>query len=417
MNCQIICVGTEILLGDIVNTNAATLSKELASLGINVFYQTVVGDNARRLEKSIKDALVENDILILTGGLGPTADDITKEVCAKVMGVEMETDKKQLDRIREYFSAKGVMMSPTNEKQAKIPKGATVLENDNGTAPGFLLEKDKKIIVCLPGPPREMKPMFENKAKPILEKYSSSRLVSHNVRMIGIGESDRAHRAGDLLGSENPTVAPYAKDGECLLRVTAKADSVEEAEKLCEETLEKIFKKFSKYIYGVDVNGIEYAVVRRLREEKLKVAFAESCTGGLCAKRITDVPGASEVFECGVVSYSNDIKNAVLGVNKHDLDNYGAVSKPVAQQMAQGVRKLSGADIGVGITGIAGPGGDGTDKPVGLCYVAVAYEGGCVCREIKSARKDRDYNRITASSAAFDEIRKTIDIIIKRGDI
>ena len=411
MNCQIICVGTEILLGDIVNTNAVYLSKELAKLGINVFRQTVVGDNPKRLEECLKEALKTDDIIITTGGLGPTSDDITKEICCKVMDTQLVMSEKHLETIKEYFRIKGREMSKNNEKQALLPKNATVLENNNGTAPGFAIEKNGKVIVCLPGPPREMKPMFENGAKEVLKKYSTSCMVSHNVRMIGIGESDMAQQAGDLLDLANPSVAPYAKDGECLLRVTAKAEYEEKAEELCQGVLEKIFKKFSNYIYGIDVDAIEYSVVEKLRKNKLKVGFAESCTGGLCSKRITDVPGASEVFDCAVVSYSNEIKNKVLGVSVSDLETYGAVSEPVARQMAHGARKISGANIGVGITGIAGPDSDLTNKPVGLCYIAVEYEGGCVCREIMSARKDRDYNRVSASSAAFEEILKIIDII------
>ena len=411
MNCHIICVGTEILLGDIVNTNAVYLAKELAKLGINVFKQTVVGDNPERLEECVKEALKNNDIIITTGGLGPTADDITKEICCKVMDVELEMSQEQLEKIRAYFQTKGRPMTENNKKQALLPKDAAVLENNNGTAPGFAIEKDGKVIICLPGPPREMKPMFEFGAKPILQKYSDGCLVSHNVRMIGIGESDMAQQAGDLLELKNPSVAPYAKDGECLLRVTAKAQNEEKAEKLCKDVLEKVFKKFSNYIYGIDVEAIEYCVVEKLKKHNLKVAFSESCTGGLCAKRITDVPGASEVFDCGVVSYSNGIKNKILGVNSDDLEKYGAVSETVAKQMAHGVRKMSGADIGVGITGIAGPDSDSTKKPVGLCYIAVEYDGGSVCREIMSARKDRDYNRISASSAAFEEILKIIETI------
>lgn len=411
MNCQIICVGTELLLGDIVNTNAVYISRELAKLGINVFNQTVVGDNPKRLEECIKLALEKNDVVITTGGLGPTSDDITKEICCKVIGVELEMSPQHLEKIKEYFRLKGKEMSKSNEKQAMLPKGATVLENNNGTAPGVAIEKDGKCIICLPGPPREMKPMFDFSAKPILQKYSDGCLVSHSVRMIGIGESDMAQQAGELLDLANPSVAPYAKDGECLLRITAKGENENEAEELCKDVLENVYKKFSKYIYGVDVEAIEYSVVNQLKKNNLKVAFAESCTGGLCAKRITDVPGASEVFECGVVSYSNEIKNKILGVNSDDLEKHGAVSEIVAKQMSQGVRKISGADIGVGITGIAGPDSDSTNKPVGLCYIAVDYEGGGVCREITSARKDRDYNRISASSAAFEEILKTIDIL------
>lgn len=409
MNCEIICVGTELLLGDIVNTNAVYLSKELAKLGINVLYQSVVGDNDSRLEECIRKSLEKSDIIILTGGLGPTADDITKEVCCKALGFELELNEKQLRKIENYFCSKNIEMPESNKKQAYLPKGGYVLENNNGTAPGFAIEKNSKCIISLPGPPREMKPMFENGAKPILEKYSSAVLVSHNVRMIGIGEAKMAEDAGKLLDGENPTVAPYAKDGECLLRVTAKAKDKNTAEKMCSKILDEIYKKFSEYIYGIDIDGIEYAVVEKLKEKNLKVAFAESCTGGLCAKRITDVPGASQVFDCGVVSYANSIKNKLLNVREEDLEKYGAVSETVAKQMAKGVLELSGADIGVSITGIAGPDNDGSEKPVGLSYIAVAYKDEVVCTEFMTARKDRDYNRFANSSKAFDVVRKIID--------
>ena len=409
MNCEIICVGTELLLGDIVNTNAVYLSKELAKLGINVLYQSVVGDNDSRLEECIRKSLEKSDIIILTGGLGPTADDITKEVCCKALGFELELNEKQLRKIENYFCSKNIEMPESNKKQAYLPKGGYVLENNNGTAPGFAIEKNSKCIISLPGPPREMKPMFENGAKPILEKYSSAVIVSHNVRMIGIGEAKMAEDAGKLLDGENPTVAPYAKDGECLLRVTAKAKDKNTAEKMCSKILDEIYKKFSEYIYGIDIDGIEYAVVEKLKEKNLKVAFAESCTGGLCAKRITDVPGASQVFDCGVVSYANSIKNKLLNVREEDLEKYGAVSETVAKQMAKGVLELSGADIGVSITGIAGPDNDGSEKPVGLSYIAVAYKDEVVCTEFMTARKDRDYNRFANSSKAFDAVRKIID--------
>lgn len=409
MRCQIICVGTEILLGDIVNTNAVYLSKQLAELGIDVLRQSVVGDNDARLEEEIKNALCKNDIVILTGGLGPTNDDITKEISSKVMDEELVFKEKEYLKIKKYFSDKKIKMAQNNKKQAYLPKNCTVLQNDNGTAPGFAIEKDGKCIICLPGPPREMRRMFETGARNVLEKYSSSVLISHNVRMTGIGESTMAQEAGDLLESQNPTVAPYAKDGECLLRVTAKAESREKAEKLCAETMAEIQEKFKKNIYGIDVPAIEYSIVKKLKEKKLKVAFAESCTGGLCAKRITDVPGASEVIDCAIVSYSNEIKRKILGVKKDSLDNYGAVSKEVAIEMAQGVAKITGADIGIGITGIAGPGSDSSNKTVGLCMIASSYKGKNICREINTARNDRDYNRIVFSTTAFDIIRDAID--------
>jgi len=409
MNCEIICVGTELLLGDIVNTNAVYLSKKLAEMGINVLHQSVVGDNPERLASNLREALQKSDMVILTGGLGPTKDDITKEICCEVMESELVFDEAVMKKIESYFSSKGYIMSDSNKKQAFVPSDGTVLNNDNGTAPGFAIEKKGKCIISLPGPPREMKPMFEKEAVKILSKYSSSCIVSHNIRMMGIGESAMAEEAGELLDGSNPTVAPYAKDGECLLRVTAKAENRETAEKMCKEIIEKINKKFSEYIYGTDIDGIEYAVVPLLKKHSLKVAFAESCTGGLTAKRITDVPGASSVFECGVVSYSNEIKNKLLGVNENDLKTFGAVSETVAKQMAVGIKNLSGADIGVGITGIAGPDSDGTSKPVGLSYIAVSFKDTVICNEIRTSKNDRDYNRFVNSSRALDMVRTVIN--------
>lgn len=402
-------MGTELLLGDIVNTNAVFISKEMSLMGINLLHQSVVGDNPERLKNSVMTALERSDIVLLTGGLGPTADDITKEICCEVMGSPLVMNEEELKKIESFFASKGLEMTPTNRKQALIPEDGTVLKNENGTAPGFAIEKNGKCLISFPGPPREMKPMFIEEGKKILEKYSRECIISHNIRMMGIGESLMAEQAGELLMMKNPTVAPYAKDGECLLRVTAKAENAEKAEALCREVIEEIHEKFSEYIYGVDIDGIEYAVVELLRKKGLKAAFAESCTGGLTAKRITDVPGASEVFECGVVSYANCIKSRLLGVDGDDLKKYGAVSETVARQMARGIKKISGADFGVGITGIAGPGSDDTNKPVGLSYIAVAYGNDIICKELKTGRNDRDYNRYVNSSNALNILRKAIE--------
>lgn len=402
-------MGTELLLGDIVNTNAVFISKEMSLMGINLLHQSVVGDNPERLKNSVMTALERSDIVLLTGGLGPTADDITKEICCEVMGSPLVMNEEELKKIESFFASKGLEMTPTNRKQALIPEDGTVLKNENGTAPGFAIEKNGKCLISFPGPPREMKPMFIEEGKKILEKYSRECIISHNIRMMGIGESLMAEQAGELLMMKNPTVAPYAKDGECLLRVTAKAENAEKAEALCKEVIEEIHEKFSEYIYGVDIDGIEYAVVELLRKKGLKAAFAESCTGGLTAKRITDVPGASEVFECGVVSYANCIKSRLLGVDEEDLKKYGAVSETVARQMARGIKKISGADFGVGITGIAGPGSDDTNKPVGLSYIAVAYGNDIICKELKTGRNDRDYNRYVNSSNALNILRKAIE--------
>lgn len=408
MVCEIVCVGTEILLGDIINTNAVYLSKELASMGISVLRQSVVGDNNTRLKEMLRQALDRSDIVITTGGLGPTADDITRDRCCEVMESELVLSEEIKDEIEGYFVSKGLTMAESNIRQAYVPADGIVFRNHNGTAPGFAIEKNSKCIIALPGPPREMKPMFEEYVVPLLKNYSTASIVSHNIKMIGIGESAMAEEAGDLLDGENPTVAPYAKDGECFLRVTSRGETVAEAEEKAKPVVDEILNKFKDYVYAVDMPNIETALVELLKKHGLKIALAESCTGGFAAKRITDISGASSVFDCGVVSYSNEIKNKILGVSKEDLKTYGAVSEPVARQMAEGVRKLSGADFGVGITGIAGPLSDGTDKPVGLSFVAINHKNGTECIKIMTSRHDRDYNRYVNASRAFDIVRRQI---------
>ena len=407
--CELISVGTEILLGDILNTDAQYLSIELAKLGISVIHQSTVGDNRERLLAQLDEAAKRSDIIILSGGLGPTPDDLTKEVCCEFFGKEMFLHEPTVEKIKKYFSSKGIEMAQNNLKQAMLPKDCVIFPNDNGTAPGMAIEKDGVHILVLPGPPRELKPMFQNCAVPYLMQFSDRIIVSHNIRTFGIGESSMAERVNDLFDARNPTVAPYAKDGEALLRVTAMAMTKEDAESLCEPVIEEIKKRLDAYVYGVDYNCIEEAVVAMLKEHHLKVATAESCTGGLIAKRITDVPGASEVFECGIISYANEIKHKVLGVSEDDLNKYGAVSEPVAKQMAQGALKVSGADIAVSVTGIAGPDSDSTDKPVGLVYIGLADKENVWVREIRTSRRDRSYNRYVSASNALNMIRLYID--------
>lgn len=407
--CELISVGTEILLGDILNTDAQYLSIELAKLGISVIHQSTVGDNRERLLAQLDEAAKRSDIIILSGGLGPTPDDLTKEVCCEFFGKEMFLHEPTVEKIKKYFSSKGIEMAQNNLKQAMLPKDCVIFPNDNGTAPGMAIEKDGVHILVLPGPPRELKPMFQNCAVPYLMQFSDRIIVSHNIRTFGIGESSMAERVNDLFNAQNPTVAPYAKDGEALLRVTAMAMTKEDAESLCEPIIEEIKKRLDAYVYGVDYNCIEEAVVGMLKEHHLKVATAESCTGGLIAKRITDVPGASEVFECGIISYANGIKHKVLGVSEDDLNKYGAVSEPVAKQMAQGALKVSGADIAVSVTGIAGPDSDSTGKPVGLVYIGLADKENVWVREIRTSRTDRSYNRYVSASNALDMIRLYID--------
>lgn len=407
--CELISVGTEILLGDILNTDAQYLSIELAKLGISVIHQSTVGDNRERLLAQLDEAAKRSDIIILSGGLGPTPDDLTKEVCCEFFGKEMFLHEPTVEKIKKYFSSKGIKMAQNNLKQAMLPKDCVIFPNDNGTAPGMAIEKDGVHILVLPGPPRELKPMFQNCAVPYLMQFSDRIIVSHNIRTFGIGESSMAERVNDLFDAQNPTVAPYAKDGEALLRVTAMAMTKEDAESLCEPVIEEIKKRLDAYVYGVDYNCIEEAAVAMLKEHHLKVATAESCTGGLIAKRITDVPGASEVFECGIISYANEIKHKVLGVSEDDLNKYGAVSEPVAKQMAQGALKVSGADIAVSVTGIAGPDSDSTDKPVGLVYIGLADKENVWVREIRTSRRDRSYNRYVSASNALNMIRLYID--------
>ena len=377
-------------------------------MGISVLRQSVVGDNNARLTEMLSQALERSDIVITTGGLGPTADDITRDKCCEVMNSKLVLNEEIKNQIEGYFISKGLVMAESNIRQAYVPEDGTVFKNNNGTAPGFAIEKNSKCIIALPGPPREMKPMFEESAVPLLRKYSEATIVSHNIKMIGIGESAMAEEAGDLLDGENPTVAPYAKDGECFLRVTAMGRTKEEAEEKATPVVKEITKKFKDYVYAVDAPNIETKLVELLKKHGLKISLAESCTGGFAAKRITDISGASSVFDCGVVSYSNEIKNKILGVSKDDLASYGAVSEPVARQMAEGVRKLSGADYGVGITGIAGPLSDSTNKPVGLSFVAVSDKNGTECIKIMTSRHDRDYNRYVNGSRAFDLVRRKI---------
>lgn len=407
--CELISVGTEILLGDILNTDAQFLSIELARLGISVIHQSTVGDNRERLLAQLKEAADRSDIIILSGGLGPTPDDLTKEVFCEFFGKKMFLHEPTVEKIKTYFSTKGMKMAQNNLKQAMLPKDCVIFPNDNGTAPGMAIEKDGVHILVLPGPPRELKPMFRNCAVPYLMQFSDRIIVSHNIRTFGIGESLMAERVNDLFDAENPTVAPYAKDGEALLRVTAMARTKEEAENLCEPVINEIKNRLDGFVYGVDYTCIEEAVIEKLKEKHMKVATAESCTGGLIAKRITDVPGASEVFDCGIISYANEIKHRVLGVSEDDLNKYGAVSEPVARQMAQGALKVSGADIAVSVTGIAGPDSDSTNKPVGLVYIGLADRDNVWVMELRTSRKDRSYNRYVSASNALNMIRLYID--------
>ena len=407
--CEILSVGTEILLGDILNTNSKYLSVELAKLGISVLRHTTVGDNAQRLAAALKTALERSDIVIATGGLGPTADDITRDVCCEVMGFETVLSEEIANGIRSYFDSKGYEMPESNLRQAYIPVGGDVFENHNGTAPGLGLKKNGKCVIILPGPPYEMAPMYKEYAVPYLAEYYGGAIVSHTVRTMGIGESAMAELCADLLEKENPTVAPYAKKGEALLRVTAKAQSEEEAEKLCAPVIEEIKSRLGAYVYGTDSASIEEKVVELLKENKMTISTAESCTAGYIPKRITDIPGASGVFGYGAITYSNEAKQKFLGVKAETLEAFGAVSEQTAREMAAGIRRVSGSDIGISVTGIAGPGSDGTNKPVGLCYIALDAKDKQICEKIETGRADREYNRYVNASRALNLARTYLE--------
>lgn len=411
--CEIISVGTELLLGDILNTDAQFLSTELAKMGIGVVYQTTVGDNPERLKKALSIAAERSDIIITSGGLGPTPDDLTKEICCEFFSKECYLHEDSLERMRQYFANKNIEMPESNVKQAMLPVGCTVFPNNNGTAPGCAMEKDGKHILVLPGPPRELTAMYYESAVPYLSQFSEKTIVSHQIRTFGIGESALAEKVKKYLDGENPTVAPYAKDGEALLRVTAMADDEESAEELMKPVIEKIFAEIGEFVYGIDMPNIETAVVNSLKQKGMVVATAESCTGGLVSQRITSVAGSSEVFQCGIVSYANNIKHQLLGVNEDDLKKYGAVSEQVASQMAQGVLKVSGADVAVSVTGIAGPGSDGTNKPVGLSYIGLAAKDGTLfVKKLltgHSGKNCREYNRYVNASNALNLVRLYLD--------
>lgn len=402
--CEILSVGTEILLGDILNTDTRFITRELAGMGISVLHHATVGDNDARLSDALRLALSRSEIVIVTGGLGPTADDITREVCCRELGFELVFDKQIAQEIRDFFVARGYEMPEANLKQALVPVGGTVFYNKNGTAPGLALKKDGKCVIMLPGPPGELEPMFRESAVPYLAGYTDGAIVSQTVHVMGLGESAMAQKASDLLELTSPTVAPYAKQGEALLRVTAKAASEEEALKLCAPVVEEIKRRLGDVVYGVDCGNIETAVFNLLDEKGLVLSSAESCTGGLIAKRMTDIPGSSRVFTGGAVTYTNDMKMRLLGVKKETLDRFTAVSEETCREMAQGIVKLTGSNLGVATTGIAGPGAEG-DIPAGFAFIAVSDGVKTIAAKVETGRTLRDFNRTVIASRALNLVR------------
>ena len=387
MVVELICVGTELLLGNIVNTNAAYLSEKCALLGLSMYHQSVVGDNAERLKESLETALNRSDVVILSGGLGPTQDDLTKETAAEVMGIPLKEDPHSRERIEEYFkNSQYKVITDNNWKQALVPEGAIVLDNENGTAPGIIMEKNGKSVILLPGPPGELIPMFEGKVYDYLNKLQPEIIYSTMVRICGLGESFVENEIRDLIDNQtNPTIATYAKIGQVDLRVTAKAASEKEAAKLAKPMLKELVKRFGDHIYTMDEHkSLEEVIVHFLKERSLTLTTAESCTGGMIAARITDVPGASEVFKQGLVTYSNRAKRKLLDVKKTTLKEYGAVSEKTAKEMAKNGAFITGSDACVSVTGTAGPTGGTEEKPVGLVYIGCCYNNKTVVKEFTS---------------------------------
>lgn len=383
MTVELISVGTEILLGNIVNTNAAYLSEKCALLGLSLFYQTAVGDNEERLTKTLQTALERSDVVILSGGLGPTQDDLTKETAAKVMGKQLVEDEHSRKRIEEYFkSSQAKSITENNWKQAMVPEGCIVVDNYNGTAPGIIMEENGKSVILLPGPPGELKPMFERDIFPYLNKLQPETIYSVMVKLCGVGESMAETKIQDLINSQtNPTIATYAKTGEVHLRVTAKASDEKEAKKLVKPVVKELKARFGNAVYTTEEHvTLEESVIQMLKERELTLTTAESLTGGMVAARITNVPGASEVFKQGIVTYSNRAKRKLLDVKKSTLKEYGAVSEKTAKEMAKNGAFITGADVCISLTGIAGPGTE-EDKPVGLVYMACSYNNKITVRE------------------------------------
>ena len=405
MKAEIITVGTEILLGDILNTNCRYLSRELAAMGIEMYYQITVGDNEERLLKTLEESLNRSDIVICTGGLGPTEDDITKEVCAKYFGYELGLHKPSLDAMIERFKHMNRVPTKNNEKQAYFPKEAYILKNDNGTAPGCIMEKEGKMIVVLPGPPKEMESMFENYVKPYLSKLTDDVIESEVLRIIGVGESKVENDILDIIDSQtNPTIATYAKGYECTLRITAKAKSVEEAKELIKPMSDEMKRRFGQSLYATGETSIEEVVSKMLVENNLKIAVAESCTGGMVSASLINYPGISSVFMEGCVTYSNEAKMKSLGVKKETLDVYGAVSDKCAKEMASGVAARYNTNIGIATTGIAGPGGGTDEKPVGLVYFGI-YINGKVISKKYVFNGDRQGVRERATRTILNDLR------------
>jgi len=406
MNAEIIGIGTEILLGQIINTNSAYLSRKLAELGIDAYYHTTVGDNPRRLPSAIEQALNRSDIVITTGGLGPTVDDITLETIAKVIEKPLILNKDILAEIKEHFRRRHIIMPQNNIRQALIPEGARWFQNTVGTAPGFMVKTAAKFLIALPGPPYELIPMFEHDVVPFLKKISPKKYVifTRTIKTTGLAESQVNPRVKDLLKlSGDTTVGIYASPSHVELKITAKAKNIARANKKIGSVEKIIRKRLGNIIFGVDEQTLEGEAAKLLKNKT--IAIAESCTGGLLSSRLTDIPGISNNLMLVIVAYSNKAKAKLLNVREEMLAKHGAVSSHAAKAMAQNIRRLANTDIGIGITGIAGPGGATKKKPVGLVYIAISSGPKTSCKEFHFLG-ERKTIKFRASQAALDMLRQ-----------
>lgn len=408
MTAEIICVGTELLLGSIVNTNAAFIAKECATMGINVYAQSVVGDNAGRLREAFLNAFNRSDVVILSGGLGPTEDDLTKETIAEALGIELVEDKKARKMLESYFDKIDKKMTDNNYKQALVPKKSIVLYNDNGTAPGIAINKDNKAVVLLPGPPKELIPMFKEQVRPILAKKSGDAIFSITIKECGIGESELETILIDLIdGQTNPTIATYAKDGRCEIRITAFANKESEAKEIAKPIAKQIKARLGDAVYSCDEDeDLENSVINLLKKYDLKISTAESCTGGLIASKLVNVPGASDVFTHGFITYSNKAKRKILSVDRDTLKKYSAVSKEVAKEMAKGCAFVADTEVSIAVTGYAGP-YDSKEEPKGLVYIACSVNDKVIVNKF-NFNGDRNKIRENAAIKALNMVRTSI---------
>lgn len=410
MKAEIIAVGTELLMGEILNSNSRDIARELYNLGIDVYHQSVVGDNLNRVSKELETAFERADLVITTGGLGPTRDDLTKEAAAHFLKRDMILDEESIKHLEDFFGSRGLPLNEGNKRQAYFPEGAKIIPNENGTAPACIIEFDEKVLVILPGPPREVIPLMEKYIIPYLEKRTGKVFISDIINISGIGEGHMEEKIMDIIeAQENPTVAPYAKEHGLTLRVTASASTEHEARLLLEPVVKKICDRLGMDVYAIGDTTLEAVVASLLIEQNLSISVAESCSGGLLAGRLINYPGISKVFKEGFITYSNESKINTLGVDSKILSKYGAVSEEVAKQMAKGAADRAKSDVALSITGIAGPDGGTDEKPVGLVYIGLYLLG-----EVKVMKMDswgsRDNVRRRAVSQALDMLRRELQM-------